>query len=174
MPAGKTYTPLATQTLTTASASVTFSNISGNYTDLVLMCKARGSDTSAVYDAIGLQFNGDTSSKYSNTEISGDGSTAGSYRRTSQTSLTFGRLSPSTNSFLAFDASYVNIQNYSNATTYKSVLSRTSAMNEYYEVIASAGLWASTSAITSIKLIPAVSANFVAGSTFTLYGILAA
>jgi hypothetical protein len=36
MAAGNTYTPLATQTLGSAAASVTFSSISGAYTDLVV------------------------------------------------------------------------------------------------------------------------------------------
>jgi hypothetical protein len=34
-----TYEPIATTTLGTATASVTFSSISGAYTDLVLVCR---------------------------------------------------------------------------------------------------------------------------------------
>ena len=37
MAAGSTYTPLATNTLSSSSASITFSSISGSYTDLVLV-----------------------------------------------------------------------------------------------------------------------------------------
>ena len=66
----------------------------------------------------------------------------------------------------------VSINNYSNATTYKTVLWRDNS-NTY--VAAQAGLWRSTSAITSITLSTNSSAtNFASGSTFSLYGILAA
>ena len=34
----KTYTPIATQTLSTATANVTFSSIPSAYTDLVIVC----------------------------------------------------------------------------------------------------------------------------------------
>ena len=37
MAAGSTYTPIATTTLGSAQADVTFSSISGSYTDLVLI-----------------------------------------------------------------------------------------------------------------------------------------
>jgi hypothetical protein len=38
-----TYEPIATTTLGTAAASVTFSSISGAYTDLVLVCNGNKS-----------------------------------------------------------------------------------------------------------------------------------
>ena len=37
MAAGATYEPIATNTLGSAAASVTFSGISGSYTDLILI-----------------------------------------------------------------------------------------------------------------------------------------
>jgi hypothetical protein len=61
--------------------------------------------------------------------------------------------------------------NYSNATTYKTALARTS---EDGVAAAYVGLWRSTSAITSITIDKGSSDNFASGSTFTLYGIKAA
>ncbi len=61
-------------------------------------------------------------------------------------------------------------QNYSNTTTYKTVLSRCS--NPTGGTLAVAGLWRSTAAITSITLTP-TAGNWLSGSTFTLYGIKA-
>jgi hypothetical protein len=73
----------------------------------------------------------------------------------------------------AFATTVTNIQNYSNATTYKTVLSRGGGANTGNLVIAYVGTWRSTAAITTIDLIND-SGNFAAGSTFSLYGITAA
>jgi hypothetical protein len=67
----------------------------------------------------------------------------------------------------------LQFMNYSNATTYKTVLSRSNVAASA-SVSANVGLWRNTAAITSIKLYVYPSYNFVAGSTFTLYGIKAA
>lgn len=170
----KTYTPIARTTLTSAAANVTFSSISGSYTDLILTVNARTTSMTDTYDALQIQFNSDTASNYSDTAIYGDGSAVSSQRRTSQSASGIARLSPGTGPFLGMDATIINIQNYSNTTTYKTMLSRSNAMNEYYEVGALVGLWRSTAAINAIKLYPAVASGFAIGSTFTLYGILAA
>ena len=65
----------------------------------------------------------------------------------------------------------VQFQNYSNTTTYKTVLSRGNNASNLVEAFV--GLWRSTSAITAID-IKTQSGNFSIGSTFTLYGIKAA
>ena len=65
----------------------------------------------------------------------------------------------------------ISIQNYANATTYKSVLIRSGAATG--ETNAIVGLWRSTNAITSINLY-ATAGQWAAGSTFTLYGIKSA
>jgi len=64
-----TYTPIATQTLGSATGTVTFTSISGSYTDLVLVITGNTNNpTNPV-----LQFNGDTTTNYSHTYISGTG-----------------------------------------------------------------------------------------------------
>lgn len=156
-----TYEPIATQTLGSAASSVTFSSISGSYTDLVLVFN--GTVTSSA-TSWGLQFNSDTGTNYSNTSLFGDGSSAGSNRATSQTN-TVGSFSGTDNS-----TNIVQIMNYSNATTYKTALSRN---NGGGYVSARVALWRNTAAITSVTAITA-SNQFASGSTFTLYGIKAA
>ena len=83
-----TYQPIATNTLGSAAASVTFSSISGAYTDLVLIMNAGSSTTNADVD---INVNGDTGANYSRTILYGTGSTAGSTRYTgaSNFSLTY-------------------------------------------------------------------------------------
>jgi hypothetical protein len=63
-----------------------------------------------------------------------------------------------------------NIQNYSNSTTYKTTLGRWDDSAAF--TLLQSGTWLNTNAITSMSL--TVADTFVAGSTFTLYGIKAA
>ena len=161
MPASATYEPIATNTLSSSAASVTFSSIPGTYTDLVLIFNGTGS-TGGNFT---FQFNGDTSTNYSATILYGDGSSAGSVRVSSQSSMNIGGVST------GFTTDIINIMNYSNATTYKTALGRYARPAD--EVGAKVGLWRSTSAITSI-VVGVSGGNFATGSTFTLYGIAAA
>jgi len=169
MAAGNTYEAIATQTLGSAAATVTFSSIPGTYTDLVLVINlgttANGND---LYVNIG---NGsvDTGSNYSYTVVAGNGSSALSARQSSQTKL---NLNYATNTSSAISGNLIlNFMNYSNTTTNKTILTR--ANNSNYGVDAFAGLWRSTSAI-NIMTLTAGTSTFLSGSTFSLYGIAAA
>ena len=167
-----TYTPIATQTLGSSAASVTFSSISGTYTDLVLVCNAK--NTSASNQRLQLNFNSDSGTNYSCTRLYGNGTTATSDRFSSDTTADIGFFGgTNTTGYLL---SVVNIQNYSNATTNKTFLTRwnsqAGASGAQYTA-AVAGLWRNTSAITSL-VISFASNNIDVGSTFTLYGIKAA
>jgi hypothetical protein len=160
MPAGSTYTPIATTTLGSSSSTVTFSSIPSTYTDLVIVFD--GANTSGLNKFI--QFNNDTSALYSSTALSGDGSSASS-----------GRFSVAYIDVLSAGTNRSNIllqvQNYSNTTTFKTYLSRPNTAAVGTEAIV--GLYRSTSAINRIDF--KVTANaYAAGSTFTLYGIAAA
>jgi hypothetical protein len=166
MPLPSTYIPIATQTLTAAVASVTFSNIPNTYTDLVVIINAGGS----VNTNISMRFNGDSASNYSITAIAGDG-TASSNRRTSQTAM---RLDENayTGTTLAASNLIVSIMNYANTTTYKTVLSRSN--NAAVGTSAIVGLWYATAAAINQVAINSVSGNWITGSSFTIYGIKAA
>jgi hypothetical protein len=166
--AGPTYTKIASQTLGSAAASVTFSSIPQGYTDLILVSSLRNA-TGNNYNAF-VQFNGDTSTNYSSTHLYGTGSVSGSGRDTT-TSLGI-RVGYSNNSASTFSPNIANIMNYSNGTTYKSVLSRTNDINTI--AMAVVGIWRNTSPITSLAIIPESPAQWQSGSTFTIYGIAAA
>ena len=168
MAAGNTYVALATNTLGSTAASVTFSSISGAYTDLVLVVTATGSTTA---DLI-LSFNSDTTvANYSTTALVGSGSSATSNRTT-----VLAGISLTSNSYLRSSEAMqwnISIQNYANATTYKTVLLRTGNV-PLGRIDAGVGLWDGTiAAITSLTL-TASAGTFAIGSTFTLYGIAAA
>jgi len=163
-----TYEPIATNTLGSAAATVTFSSIPATYTDLVLVISARMSGGGGA-SAIQAQFNSDTGSNYSFTLINGDGSSATSASNSNQTQAAIGL---ATDTAGELSTNIVQIMNYSNSTTYKTVLARAGIAGDRVRAIVS--LWRSTSAITSILIINNGAVNFVAGSTFTLYGIKAA
>jgi hypothetical protein len=167
MAAGNTYDAIATQTLGSATASVTFSSISGSYTDLVLVATAGVDGATSTY--IRHRYNGSGSALYSTTFLTGDGSSATSTRSSGDTYGYMGvLLASSTN----FSVNVTSIQNYANTTTNKTHLTR--GNNAALKTDAEVGLWRDTSAISSITLYPGTLTNFATGSTFTLYGIASA
>lgn len=158
MPA--TYEPIATTTLSSSAANYTFSSIPSTYTDLVLVASTKNT----VFEIFNLQFNGDTGSNYSWTTLAGNTSSASSGRNSSNTAMNIGlrRNGMAPNVF--------HIMNYSNTTTYKTVLATANSASD--QIRLNVGLWKSTSAINSIKI--AAGNDFTAGTMFTLYGIAAA
>jgi hypothetical protein len=163
MAAGNTYEAIATQTLGSNAASVTFSSISGAYTDLIMVVNAI---TSTASEYMSINLNSDTGSNYSRTNLAGNGTSAVSVRGSNETVGYIGAETYGTNA-LKFNT-VVHFMNYANTTTYKTFLSRANHVDLAAEAIV--GLWRSTSAITTIK----VNSNFATGSTFSLYGIAAA
>jgi hypothetical protein len=169
MAAGNTYTQIASTTLGSAASSVTFSSIAATYTDLVLVINGGGSANIN----ISMQFNGDTTSNYSITAVSGDGGTASSTRRTSQTGM---RLDDNsfTGTTLAASNLIVSIMNYANTTTFKTVLSRSNNAGAGGGTSALVGLWRKTPEAINQVVINAIGGNWITGSTFNLYGIQSA
>jgi hypothetical protein len=166
MPAGSTYTPIATVS-PSGTTTVDFTSISGSYTDLVLVFGGSMASAANMFIRVG---NGslDTGSNYSTTGLIGTGSSAVSQRMSNQTEYKvtdglFFNTSEQCNLIIQF-------QNYSNTTTYKSILTRANSAG--IGVSASVGLWRSTSAINTIRLYG--SQNFNSGSVVTLYGLAAA
>jgi len=159
-----TYTPIASQTLGSATSTVTFSSIPQNYTDLVIIGAVKNTANNG--DEVAFQLNGDTTSSYSRTRLFGDGSSAASGRASNQTK---GALA--INSTAQFSTVIANFQNYSNGATFKTVLSRGSDASNYVSSYVS--LWRNTSPITQITLLPDSGTTFTSGSTFTIYGVAA-
>lgn len=164
MAAGPTYTPIASTTLGSAAASITFSSISGSYTDLFLVFTG-GTATSSM--DVAYQVNGDTGSNYSSTYILNYGSSVSSGRESGATYATVGTLTE------RFGIGTLNFMSYSSSTTYKTAVGSNFG-NTDYKTATSSTLWRSTAAITSISIINLQSRQFATGSTLALYGIKAA
>jgi hypothetical protein len=101
------------------------------------------------------------------TRLSGNGSAALSDRTSTQDVMFVGNL------HTAQTTNILQIMNYANATTFKTVLCRSNQAGA--QVSARVGLWRKTpEAISTILVRPSGGANFSIGCQFTLYGIEAA
>ena len=162
-----TYIPIATTTLGSAAASYTFTSIPQTYTDLILIAVPLAtSNGQASFIRVG---NGsiDSGSNYSMTALGGNGTSATSIRRTSATEYGVEYLPAADTT--SKDIIMVHFMNYSNTNVYKTFLSRSG--NASYGTDTTVGLWRNTAAINQISI---TSGAYAVGSTFSLYGILAA
>jgi hypothetical protein len=165
-----TYDKIATTTLGSDQTTVTFSSISGSYTDLILVMNGKVDIATTTKTNVG---NGsiDTSANYSFIAMSGTGSSAAVLKETNQNQFY--------NEWYAnWDTTYrsitiIQFMNYSNTNTFKTLLFRSG--NPATGVDAQVGLWRSTSAINIITIgCRNAGHKLSAGSTFTIYGILKA
>lgn len=165
MPA--TYEPIATTTLSSAASSITFSSISGSYTDLRLVLV--GIDSSGA--GVRMTYNSDTGTNYSNTQLYGAFSNAYSGRSTGIAYCDLSVLG------LYSTPSLIEVDIFSYAgSTYKTCLTSFSGNTNGTStdgVAKVVNLWRSTSAITRIDL-SLSSGSFDTGTSATLYGIKAA
>jgi|688.fasta_scaffold1496060_1 hypothetical protein len=160
-----TYEKIATTTLGSAVASYEFTSITGSYTDLVLVING---SASVLDRSIRVQYNSDTGTNYSYTNLLGYSGGAISQRasNTNHTRLSAALPTTAPGTIIAY------FQNYSNTTTYKTHISRGGGLGDQSMTDVFVGLWRSTSAITSILIFPNTG-NFNSGMTLTLYGIKA-
>jgi hypothetical protein len=154
--------------------SVTFSDIPQGYTDLILVASSRSTRASQE-DPTYVRFNNNSSSVYSWKFVYGNGSAV--YSGSGSTTQ-FEYFSQPANSATAntFGSMSIYIPNYT-SSNYKSVsvdalFENNSTTADYTRAQLVAGLFSSTSAITSILIGPYVGPAFATNSTFTLYGVL--
>ena len=160
------YEPIATTTLGSAAASITFSSIAGTYTDLRLVLVTITSG-----GANRIRFNSDTGTNYSRTYVAGDGSAAASSRSSNSTQI-FMNYNASPSSTIPY-LHQIDIFSYAGSTNKTILWDQNLDLNGSGDVVKGVGMWRNTSAITAIELSNNVG-NFLTGTTATLYGILKA
>lgn len=156
-----------------SAASVTFSSIPSGYRGLLLQVQARG-DTAAANTSVGLRFNGDSSAIYDQQTLLSAATTVAASESINATSASLGDMAANTATAGAAGAFSVMIPNYAGTTFWKQFISGnqlatgtgTGTIHDRQFV----GRWRSTAAVNQITLTPAAG-NFVAGSTFVLYGM---
>ena len=166
---------VAIQTVTVGSggaASIEFTNIPQTYTDLVIKASLRDTRTDSPVTDVALTFN-NSATGYSMRMIYGDGSSAGSASSSGASRITGFYENTNQTTSNTFSNNEIYIPNYTssnNKSTSIDGVTENNATTIYASLVA--GLWANSSAITSIKLVPAVgSLSYVQYSTATLYGI---
>ena len=176
-PAGA-YESIATTTVgATAVSSVTFSSIVGTYTHLQLRLMARTNGSGIDRSSIALKINADTTAaNYSYHYLVGDGSSAfaGAAASTFTNNLIGGISAYTATNATAsiFGVGIIDILDYADTNKHKTI--RTLAGQDQNgttgRISLSSGRYGSSSAITSIELIPEYG-SFVQYSSFALYGI---
>jgi len=150
------------------AANIEFTSIPQTYTDLILKLSLQVQQSGV--DMIKLTFN-NNSSGYSYRSLFANGSGAYSYSGSSLSYLEH-QYSNGTATTNIFSNSELYIPNYTSSNN-KSIsvdtVNEANATDGY--IIPMAQLWANSSAITSIKLVPNSSINFSQYSTAYLYGI---
>ncbi len=158
--------PIATTTLSTATGTITFSNIPQSYEHLQVRGIARRSsgNTNTI-----VRFNSDSSSNYATHYLLGNGSSASAGAETSATRFYLDVLTASATSYAG---SVLDILDYTNTNKFKTARSLSGIdLNGSGTVFFCSGLWRSTNAITTITLSLESGNNFEQYTSFALYGI---
>ena len=163
-----TYTLIASNTLSSSAASVTFSSIPNTFTDLVLKCSIRNTNSNTIGD-VTVALNSITAN-YGFTYLQGNGASASSFRGSAQSNWNGFLQNGNTSTADTFSSFEIYLPNYagSQSKTGSTFMAQEhNATTAYLQAFAL--LQTSTAAITSVTL--GTSAQFVSGSTFFLYGI---
>lgn len=168
---------IATTTLSASAASVTFSNIPGIYKHLCMFVNARtdrGGGTTS--DFAFWRANGDGAANYNEVVIQAGSAGISSAVSLATASPRFLRVDATASTAGNFGGGLIYWNNYSNTSIRKTYLSWsiTLANNAAANVFMHqwGGDWMNTAAITSLVISPTNGPNFVASSTFALYGIV--
>jgi len=168
-----TYTLIASNTLSSSAASVTFSAIPSTYTDLVVKYSARSTDTGSGGQSMVFQLNGSSTSDYSMTLLRATASTASTVRYSADTRFySYVTINADGTTSNTFSSGELYVPNYAGSTnkpaSHFGAMENNSTTTWYMD--ASAFLRSNTAAITEITL-SVNTYNFKSGSSFFLYGI---
>ena len=170
----ETMTKLATSTVGVGgAATIVFSNIPQNYTDLKIVLSARTAEAT-INSAGSMSFTASGDSLYSSTRLYGyynGGSAIGSDGATGTGNITLGNIDGSNASSDAFTNTHIYVPNYTSSdykTVYVESCMGSNSTNLIFTTLVS-GLWSNTAPITTVLL--SGSANWVRYTSATLYGV---
>ena len=173
--AAGSYDLLESTVLTSSASSVEFTGLD-SYTDykhLQLRAVERF-DGAFITTSTELTFNGDTSSSYSSHKLEGDGGSVSSDNKTNQDNIDL-EATPRANADSGiFSSRVIDILDFSSTnknTTVRCLTGLVAPNISRTRIFLISGAYYSTDAVTSLTFQPALSANYVTGTRFLLYGV---
>lgn len=166
-------TLISSTVLGAPAASVDLTSIPATYTHLLLVCLGR-SDQAAANINSSVRFNNDSGANYEVEISTAFGTSVAGISAVAQTGISMFSVPGTTGVATSPGTTYLDIPDYAATTFHKVVLGRhgskkgTTAADRVTQFLE--GMWLSTAAIDRITLTPSAG-NFVAGSSFQLYGI---
>ena len=168
------YESIATVTVGSGgSSSISFTSIPSTYKHLQVRLLSR-TDRGDTNDFMTIRFNSDSGTNYSYHSLYGNGSSAGAADTGTSTATPWSGVTAGGNATASiFGAAVVDVLDYQNSNKYKTVrlLSGTDQNSTTGRIYFMSNLWRSTSAITTLTIIPTYGSNFAQYSSFALYGI---
>lgn len=178
MAAGGTYEPIATSTVSTPVATITFSSIPSTYTDLKVIMNLSDDDAEAGTGAPTFTFNNDSSALYSQVRVSGrNDATLTTSLTTGQTKIYALFWNNSPTSTTIFPLMIVDIFSYAGSSNKSCLITAADdrgASPTLGAVERMVGLYRSTTAISRMDITNDGNKKFETGSIVTIYGIKAA
>jgi hypothetical protein len=167
---GKDYDSIATTTLATSTASITFSSIPQTYRHLQIRGIMR-TDRALVRDQLRMQLNSDTGSNYVAHYLAGDGASVVAAANTGLPFMNNNSVPGATATASTFGAVVIDILDYTstNKNTTVRLFNGVDMNNSNGYIELDSGLWLNTAAITSINI--AAIANLVQYTQLALYGV---
>ena len=168
-------TQIAQQVVSGSSTTaVTFSSIPGTYTSLRIVANGRVSDSNT-NEAILVEFNADTGNNYDWSFTFGGFSALTASTAVADSQIRAGILTGATAPANYAGTMTLDIPGYAGTTFYKTTSSQSSWNLDtnagHLNASSHAGQWHSTAAITQIVLTDQGGGHYLAGTTFTLYGV---
>jgi hypothetical protein len=163
---------IQTITLGTTASAIEFTSIPQTFTDLKMLISGRSALTSHA-SFMPIQFNGSGAAEYTQRRLYTDGVAPTGQNANNDSSLYLSVVNAASSTANTFGSSEVYIPNYTGATqkslSIDAVTESNSATQGHTQASITAGVWANTAAITSIRV--STDVNWVAGTTISLYGI---
>jgi hypothetical protein len=165
--------PISTTTLSTSASTVTFSSIPNTYKDLVVRASVRTTYVGTFQD-MQMTWNGFSANNYysytrlSNTSNSLDSS---SFNRTSSTNWQYANIPGTSVLNNTFSTQEIYIPNYAGSELKCGIVYTVTENNSSDAQVRAAALLDNLTAAVSSISFSLPSADYAAGSTFTLYGI---
>ncbi len=168
------YESIQTIPVTSATPSITFSSIPSTYKHLQIRGLVRSDRSGQTQDILGIRLNGDTTTtNYAAHWLQGDGSSAAGSSTIGGYAYAWNGYAPAANSTSGnYGVMVLDILDYSD--TNKNKVTRMLGGNDQNGSGVAhlwSTLWAQTSAVNSVTILPVFGSNLAAGTTLALYGI---